>query len=434
MRQSKLFIKTRKEAPADEVSKNAILLTRAGFIHKEMAGVYTFLPLGLKVLNNIENIIRKHMDEIGREILMSALSPVEKWQNTGRLETVDVLMKTSGANEASKAKSTNEYILNSTHEEMITPIVAEYIRSYKELPVAFYQIQTKFRNEARAKSGLLRGREFRMKDLYSFHKDEEDMKKYYEEAKKVYANIFNELGIGDDTFITLASGGDFTKEYSHEFQTLIETGEDTIYLDRKNNIAYNKEVVNEETEKKLGVKFSEMEQVNASEVGNIFPLNLKFSEALNYTYANEKGEKMPVYMGCYGMGPSRIMGVIVEKFADEKGLVWPPSVAPFSVHLIVIYKDKESESYKKAEEAYEKLKSFGVEVLFDDRDESAGAKFADSDLLGIPMRAVISDKSILAGGVEIKERVSGKSEIISLEEFLESYGSKGSNFGKCSCC
>ena len=425
MRQSKLFIKTRKEAPADEVSKNAILLTRAGFIHKEMAGVYTFLPLGLKVLNNIENIIRHHMDEIGRELLMSALSPMEKWKDTGRLETVDVLMKTSGANEASKAKSTNEYILNSTHEEMITPIVAEYIRSYKELPVAFYQIQTKFRNEARAKSGLLRGREFRMKDLYSFHKDEEDMKKYYEEAKKVYMDIFNELGIGDDTFITLASGGDFTKEYSHEFQTLIETGEDTIYLDRKNNIAYNKEVVNEETEKKLGVKFSEMEQVNASEVGNIFPLNLKFSEALNYTYTNEKGEKSPVYMGCYGMGPSRIMGVIVEKFADEKGLVWPASVAPYSVHLISLGKD-ESEGQKKAEEIYEILKSYGVEVLFDDRNESAGAKFADSDLIGIPMRAVISDKSLLAGGVEVKERKGDSSEIVGVEEFLKEWSTGGS--------
>ncbi len=428
MRQSKLFIKTRKEAPADEVSKNAILLTRAGFIHKEMAGVYTFLPLGLKVLNNIENIIRYHMDEIGRELLMSALSPMEKWQNTGRLETVDVLMKTSGANEVSKVKSTNEYILNSTHEEIITPIVAEYIRSYKELPVSFYQIQTKFRNEARAKSGLLRGREFRMKDLYSFHKDEEDMKKYYEEAKKVYMNVFNDLGIGDDTYITLASGGDFTKEYSHEFQTLTETGEDTIYLDRKNNIAYNKEVVNEETEKKLGVKFNDMEQVNASEVGNIFPLNIKFSEALNYTYANDKDEQLPVYMGCYGMGPSRIMGVIVEKFADEKGLVWPESIAPYSLHLISLAKSDETK--KKAEEIYEKLLSFGVEVLFDDRDESAGAKFADSDLIGIPMRVVVSDKSLSAGGVEIKERVAEKSEIVGVEEFLKEWSTGGS----CACC
>lgn len=430
MRQSHLFIKTRKEAPSDEVSKNAILLTRAGYIHKEMAGVYTFLPLGLKVLNNIENIIRRHMDTIGRELLMSALSPVEKWQNTGRLEKVDVLMKTSGANEASKAKSTNEYILNSTHEEMITPIVAEYIRSYKELPVAFYQIQTKFRNEARAKSGLLRGREFRMKDLYSFHKDAEDLNKYYDIAKKVYMDIFHELGIGDDTFITLASGGDFTKDFSHEFQTLTSSGEDTIYLDRKNNIAYNKEVVNDETAKKLNVDFSTMEQVTASEVGNIFPLNVKFSEALNYTYTNEGGEQKPVYMGCYGIGPSRIMGVIVEKFADEKGLIWPESIAPFSLHLIVIGKDKEGDAYKQAESLYEKLKGHGVEVLFDDRDESAGAKFADSDLIGIPMRAVISDKSLLAGGVEVKERRGDKADIMSVEEFLKAW----SNGGSCACC
>lgn len=430
MRQSHLFIKTRKEAPSDEVSKNAILLTRAGYIHKEMAGVYTFLPLGLKVLNNIENIIRRHMDTIGRELLMSALSPVEKWQNTGRLEKVDVLMKTSGANEASKAKSTNEYILNSTHEEMITPIVAEYIRSYKELPVAFYQIQTKFRNEARAKSGLLRGREFRMKDLYSFHKDAEDLNKYYDITKKVYMDIFHELGIGDDTFITLASGGDFTKDFSHEFQTLTSSGEDTIYLDRKNNIAYNKEVVNDETAKKLNVNFDEMEQVTASEVGNIFPLNVKFSEALNYTYTNENGEQKSVYMGCYGIGPSRIMGVIVEKFADEKGLIWPESIAPFSLHLIVISKDRESETYKQAEDLYEKLKGYGVEVLFDDRDESAGAKFADSDLIGIPMRAVISDKSLLAGGVEVKERRGDKADIMSVEEFLKAW----SNGGSCACC
>lgn len=421
MRQSKLYTKTRKEAPADEVSKNAILLTRAGFIHKEMAGVYTFLPLGLRVIKKIEDIVRRHMDTVGTEVLMTSLSPEEKWKNTKRLETVDVLMRTGPANEVSKQKSSNSYILNPTHEDMITPIASEYLQSYKDLPAAFYQIQTKFRNEARAKSGLLRGREFRMKDLYSFHRDQDDLMRYYESIKPVYMNIYRDLGIANDTFVTVASGGDFTPNFSHEFQTLVDVGEDMIYLDRKNNIAYNKEVVNDETAKKLGVDFSTMEQVSACEVGNIFPLDTKYTEVLNYTYTDQDGTKKFPYMGCYGIGPSRIMGVITEKFSDEKGLVWPASVAPFSLHLISLAKEKDSETAKKAEEIYNRLTSSGVEVLFDDRNESAGAKFADSDLIGIPMRVVISDKSILAGGVEIKERTKNESEIITIEELFATY-------------
>lgn len=421
MRQTKLYTKTRKEAPSDEVSKNAILLTRAGYIHKEMAGVYTFLPLGLRVLSKIENIIRHHMDAIGNELVMSALSPREVWEKTGRLEVVDVLMKTEGANRASLEKSTNSYILNPTHEEIITPIAEEYARSYKDLPVAFYQIQTKFRNEARAKSGLLRGREFRMKDLYSFHKDEADLKEYYEHAKEVYHAIYRDLGIGSDTFITVSGGGDFTKDFSHEFQTVTDAGEDVIYLDRNNNIAYNKEVVSKENEERLSVKFDELEQVKACEVGNIFPLGTKFSKAFDYQYTNEHGEKQDVYMGCYGIGPSRLMGVIVEKFADDKGLVWPASIAPFSVHLLVLGKDKDAESYKLAEELYQELTSRGVEVLFDDREASPGEKFADSDLLGIPIRAVVSDKSLEKGGIELKERTAAESEIVTKEAFLATY-------------
>lgn len=421
MRQSQLYTKTRKEAPADEVSKNAILLTRAGFIHKEMAGVYTFLPLGLRVLKKIEDIVRRHMDTVGTEILMTSLSPEEKWKNTKRLDTVDVLMRTEPANEISKLKSSNSYILSPTHEDMITPIASEYLQSYKDLPAAFYQIQTKFRNEARAKSGLLRGREFRMKDLYSFHKDQDDLMRYYESIKPVYMNIYRDLGIANDTFVTFASGGDFTPNFSHEFQTLVDVGEDIIYLDRKNKIAYNKEIVNDENAKKLGVDFSTMEQVSACEVGNIFPLDTKYTEVLNYTYTDQDGSKKFPYMGCYGIGPSRIMGVITEKFADEKGLVWPASVAPFSLHLISLAKDMESDTAKKAEDIYTKLTASGVEVLFDDRNESAGAKFADSDLIGIPMRVVVSDKSILAGGVEIKERTKDASEIISIEQLFATY-------------
>lgn len=421
MRQSKLYTKTRKETPADEVSKNAILLTRAGFIHKEMAGVYTFLPLGLRVLTKIENIIRRQMDTIGNELVMSSLSPRELWEKTGRADVVDVLMKTMPANKASEEKSTNSYILNPTHEELITPIAAEYARSYKDLPAAFYQIQTKFRNEARAKSGLLRGREFRMKDLYSFHRDAADLQKYYEEAKQVYMNIYRELGLGDDTFITVAGGGDFTKEFSHEFQTVTEAGEDVIYLDRKNNIAYNKEVVTEENAQRLSVDFQSLEQVKACEVGNIFPLGTKFTQAFEYTYTDEEGKQQEVHMGCYGIGPSRLMGVITEKFADEKGLVWPASIAPFSLHLICISKEKDSEASKIAEDIYLKLTAAHVEVLFDDREEQAGSKFADSDLIGIPMRVVVSDKSLEKGGVEIKERTSGTGEIVTVEQLLKTY-------------
>jgi prolyl-tRNA synthetase len=421
MRQSQLYTKTRKEVPSDEISKNAILLTRAGFIHKEMAGVYTFLPLGLRVLKKIEDIIRRHMDAIGNELVMPSLAPKENWEKTGRLETVDVLMKTAPANKASEEKSTNSYILNPTHEELITPIGAEYARSYKDLPIAFYQIQTKFRNEARAKSGLLRGREFRMKDLYSFHASAEDLNAYYEKAKEVYMDIYREIGIGDDTFITLAGGGDFTKDFSHEFQTLVEAGEDIVYVDRKNKIAYNKEVVTEENTKRLSVDFDSLEQVKACEVGNIFPLGTKFTKAFDYTYTDEEGKQAEVYMGCYGIGPSRLMGVVTEKFADEKGLVWPASIAPFSMHLIVISKDQNSEAAKIAEDLYKKLTDAHVEVLFDDRGEQAGSKFADSDLIGIPMRVVVSEKSLEKGGVEIKERKSETSEIVTIEQLLKTY-------------
>ena len=421
MKQTQLYTKTRKEAPSDETSKNAQLLIRAGFIHKEMAGVYTMLPLGLRVLTKIENIIRRNMDTIGNELVMSALAPRELWEKTGRLDVVDVLMKTEPANKASQEKSSNSYILNPTHEELITPIAAEHARSYKDLPIAFYQIQTKFRNEARAKSGLLRGREFRMKDLYSFHATKEDLQTYYEHAKKVYMDIYKELGIGNDTFITLSGGGDFTKDFSHEFQTTVEAGEDVIYLDRKSNIAYNKEVVTKDNEERLGVSFETMEQVKACEVGNIFPLGTKFTEAFDYTYTNEHGEKKEVYMGCYGIGPSRLMGVITEKLADDKGLVWPASVAPFSLHLLLLSKDKEGEAYKLAHSLYETLTQRGVEVLFDDREISPGEKFADSDLIGIPMRVVVSDKSIEKGGVEIKERVATEGSIITKEELLATY-------------
>jgi len=405
---TKMGIKPEKLAPKDAESINHRLLVQGGFIFQEMAGVYTFLPLGLKVLSKIENIIRKHMDKIGSEILMTSLCPTENWKRTGRYDSVDILFKAIAANKMSEEKSSAEYVLSPTHEEMVTPIAQKYNTSYKDLPVAFYQIQTKFRNEPRAKSGLLRGREFRMKDLYSFHTSEESLKEFYEEAKKVYLDIFNELGLGEDTLVTLASGGDFTKDYSHEFQTRCATGEDTIYLNNETGVAYNKEVMPEGADKDANY-----ESFNACEVGNIFPLGTKFSKAFDYTFTDKDGEQKLIWMGSYGIGPSRVMGVIVEKFFDERGIIWPENIAPFRVHLVDL---KQSE---KAKQIYDNLTNNGVEVLWDDREATPGEKFADADLIGCPIRLVVSERSIQAGGVEVKRRKEKESEVIAIENLLD---------------
>lgn len=563
MKYSLMPFKTSRTVNKDLQSKNAKLLIQAGYIHQEMAGVYTFLPLGLRVLNKIERIIREEMDKIGVEIFMSSLSPIENWKKSKRFDSVDVLMKTTPANEKAKAKHNAEYVLSPTHEDMVTPLVQEFARSYKDFPIAVYQIQTKFRNEPRAKSGLLRCREFKMKDLYSFHTSEGGLKRYYEESKEAYWNVFERLGIGRyTTYLTLASGGDFTKDYSHEFQTVCDAGEDVIFHVKSKNLTFNREVApskapeiknNEEIQpikdikgkgvigvedllKHLGVpvektiktlifetdkgevivaavrgdydiheeklkkiigctsltlasaevvrkitgaeigyagiinlpedikvylddaiapiknfetgtnktnyhtinvnfdrdvkrpeKFydikvakmgdlypetgEEYEVIKAAEVGNIFPLNTKFSEAFGYYYIDETGQQKPVYMGSYGIGPSRVMGVLVEKFADEKGLVWPDNVAPFQVYLISINENE------KAEEIYKQLQKENIEVFYDDRDISAGQKFADAELLGIPVRLVISKKT--ESKVEWKKRNESKSELLSVDEVIK---------------
>lgn len=415
MRQSHLFTKTRKEAPSDETTKNAELLIRAGFIHKEMAGVYTLLPLGLRTFNNIVQVIREEMNKIdGQEITLTALQDKTTWEKTGRYsdDVVDVWFKTHLKNGA-------ELGLGVTHEEPITQMMTNFVRSHKDLPRYVYQFQTKFRNETRAKSGIMRTREFVMKDLYSFCKTKEEQEAYYEVVKSAYVSIFDRLGIGEKTYVTFASGGIFSK-YSHEFQTVCDAGEDEIYIHDGKKIAINKEVMLPEVLSDLGVSESELRVAKASEVGNIFNLGTRFSEALNLSYQNEDGTMQPVWMGSYGLGPARIMGVICESLADEKGLVWPASVAPFSLHLISLGKN-DTDTKRKAEEIYSTLTSRGVEVLFDDRDASPGEKFADSDLIGIPIRVVVSDKSLEKGGVEIKERTSDSSEIISVEELLATY-------------
>ena len=421
MKQSQLFTKTSKTAPSDEVSKNAQLLIRAGYINKEMAGVYTLLPLGHKVFNNIVNIIREEMNAIGgQELEMTALQDGEVWQKSGRWinnPDVDVWFTT-------KLKNETELGLGFTHEEPITNMMTKFIKSYRDLPVLAYQFQKKFRNETRAKSGIMRTREFVMKDLYSFCKSEAEQLEVYEKCKNAYINIFNRLGIGDKTYVTFASGGVFSK-YSHEFQTLTDAGEDEIYISDEKRLAINKEVLNDEVLSDLGLQKENLRVEKAVEVGNIFNLGTRFSDAMNLEYTDENGQKQKVWMGSYGIGPARVMGTIVEVLSDDNGIVWPEAVAPFSLHMVTLFKDKNEEAYKVSEQIYTKLKQAGVDVLWDDREGlGAGEKFADADLLGMPLRATISQKSLLAGGVELKERKekdNSKTEIISIEHLVAMY-------------
>lgn len=413
MRQSQLFTKTRREAPKDEVSKNAQLLLRAGYIYKEMAGAYVFLPLGLRVLNNVMNIIREEMNAIGgQELLMTALQEKAVWEKTNRWsdDVVDNWFKT-------KLKSEVETGLAFTHEEPLTNLMREYISSFRDLPFSAYQFQTKFRNETRAKSGIMRGREFIMKDLYSFARTTEEHDAFYEKAKEAYVRIFERAGIGAFTYITFASGGTFAK-YSHEFQAVTDAGEDIIYIDKAKNIAINKEVYTDEVLNDLGVDKANITEAKAVEVGNIFSLGTKFSDAFDLSYLDEKGDKQKVVMGSYGIGPARLMGTIVETLSDEKGIVWPESVAPFRYHLVSLAPDDE-EVKKLGDELYGALTEKGIEVLYDDRvGISAGEKFNDSDLLGIPTRIVVSKKTIGQSAFETKQRGSGEVAMRTKEELL----------------
>ncbi len=412
MRQSKLFTKTRKEAPADEVSKNAQLLIRAGFVHKEMAGVYSYLPLGLRVLKNIENIIREEMNVIGgQEILMPALQVKERYEATNRWDdvVVDNWFKT-------KLNNGTELGLGFSHEENLSPIIKEYVSSYKELPFAPYQIQNKFRNELRSKSGLIRGREFLMKDMYSYALSQEQHENFYEKVKESYKKIFNRLGIGNETFLTFASGGSFSK-YSHEFQTISDAGEDIVYLNREKGIAVNKEVLTDEVLAELHLERDELEEVKGIESGNIFSLGTKFTAPFDVSVKNESGESVTLIMGCYGIGLGRAMGTIVDLLSDEKGIVWPKSVAPFAVHLVRLGENEAT--IKFADDLYEELKGKRIEVLYDDRDLRPGEKFADSDLIGIPTRFVVSDKTVAEQKVEVKSRTSADSQLVSREEAVK---------------
>ncbi len=396
MRFSKSFIKTLRNAPKDETARGAQFLNRAGYVHKEMAGVYDYLPLGLRVLENIKNIIREELNQIGaQELLLSTLQRPEPWQKTDRwdIEKMDIWFRTQLA-------AGGELGLAPTHEEPVTEMLKTYLTSYKDYPVSVYQFQTKFRNELRAKSGILRTREFIMKDLYSFSATIEDHEKFYHEAELAYKKIYERLGIGNCTFQTFASGGVFAK-YSHEFQTITEVGEDTIYYNKDKSIVLNKEVLTDDVLQQLGVKRDELESTRAAEVGNIFTLKDKYSTPLELEFTDQDGQRKPALMGCYGIGVSRVMGVIAEKFADDKGLVWPVSIAPYKVYLIAIG----DEASKIAEQLYEKN---GENILYDDRDLRPGEKFADAELMGIPYRVVISDKTLANNSAEVAARSTGK--------------------------
>lgn len=403
MRQTQLFTKTRREAPADEVSKNAQLLLRAGYIHKEMAGAYCYLPLGWRVMNKIMQVIREEMENVGsEELFMTLLQTKEVWDATNRWndEVVDNWFKT-------KLKNGTDLGLAFTCEEPLTNLMRDHIKSHRDLPFSVFQFQTKLRNEARAKSGIMRGREFIMKDAYSFCKNLDEHNEIYEKYAEAYQRIFARLGLGDITYKTFASGGTFCK-YSHEYQTLTEAGEDTIYIHDEKHIAINDEVLNDTVLADLGIKREELREAKAVEVGNIFTLGYKFSDAFDLNYIDDKGEKQKVFMGSYGIGPGRVMGTIVEVLSDEKGIVWPEEIAPFNFHIVALGYDDENVK-NEADKLYHELKSKGISVLLDDRvGLTAGEKFADSDLIGIPKRVVVSKKTIAANIYELKNRKTGE--------------------------
>ena len=409
MRMSQLFTKTSKTAPADEVAKNAQLLIRAGFVYKEMAGVYAYLPLGKRVLDNIIQIIREEMNAIGgNEVSMTALQSRETWELSGRWddEVMDVWFKTRLANGT-------ELGLAPTHEEPLTKLMKNFISSYKDLPVYPYQFQIKFRNELRSKSGLMRGREFWMKDLYSFSRTQEEHDAFYEIVTEAYHKVYDRLGIGDITYKTFASGGSFSR-FSHEFQTLSPVGEDIIYVHKEKRIAINEEVYTDEVLADLGVTREELTEEKAVEVGNIFTLGTKYSDALDLTFTDVDGESKKVIMGSYGIGPSRLMGLLAEHFADDKGLVWPESVAPYKVHLVSL---GESGS-RQADELYDELNEQQIEVFYDDRNERPGVKFADAELMGMPWRVTVSDRLVEARQVELTNRTSGETKLLTVQELL----------------
>jgi prolyl-tRNA synthetase len=412
MRLSQNFTHTLREAPADEVSRNAQLLIRAGFVYKVMAGVYAYTPLGLRVVENIKQIVREEMNAIGgQELIMTNLQAKEPWEETTRWsdEVVDIWFKT-------KLQDGTDLGLAWSHEEAILAMMRQYVQSYKDLPIKVYQFQTKLRNELRAKAGIMRGREFVMKDMYSLHSSAEDLDAFYEQSIEAYKRCYDRFGIGDETFVTFASGGAFTK-FSHEFQTICDAGEDILYVHRGKNIAVNEEVLDEAV-KELGISKDELEKVKSAEVGNIFNFGTEKCDQMNLHFTDKDGTEKPIYLGSYGIGITRVMGVIVEKFADDRGIVWPEQIAPAKVYLVQIGQ----ESKETADALYDELMGKGIEVIYDDRDERPGAKFADSELMGIPYRITVSDRLLGDEKFELTSRTTGVAELLTREELLAKLG------------
>jgi prolyl-tRNA synthetase len=413
MRLSQLFTKTSKTVPANETARNAQLLIQAGYIHKEMAGVYAYLPLGKRVLDNIAQIVREEMNAVGgQEVQMTTLQPKDIWEKTDRWDDakIDNWFKT-------KLKNGTELGVGLTHEEPIVDALSNYVNSYKDLPIYIYQIQNKFRNELRAKSGLLRGREFVMKDMYSLARSQQEHDELYECVARAYLKVYDRLGIGEQTYRTFADGGYFTTKFSDEFQTVSDIGEDVIYIHEAKRLAVNKEVYTDENLAKLGLNKADLVEKRAVEVGNIFPLETKYTDALGVYFTDENSAEQSIIMGCYGIGISRLMGLLAEHFADDKGLVWPEAVAPAKVYLARL--GEQAEVVKSADELYESLTQHGVAVLYDDRDVRAGEKFADADLLGIPYRVVLSEKTQAAGTFELKPRASDQIQQVSKNELFK---------------
>ena len=409
MRVSKLFTKTSKTAPGDEVAKNAQLLIRAGYVYKEMAGVYTLLPLGYRVLEKIIAIVKDEMDQVGGvQMKTSALQSKEVWQTTNRWDDdiVDNWFKT-------RLKNDTELGLSFTNEEAYSNIVRNYVKSYKDLPIYLYDFKTIFRNELRSKSGIMRGREFYWKALYSFSRDKAEHDQFYETMKTAYHNVFRRVGIGEQTYLTFASGGTFAK-YSHEFQAVSDAGEDIIYIDEAKNIAINEEVLSDEVLADVGLNRNELVQKKSIEVGNIFSLAHKFSEPFGLAYTDKDGATVPVFMGSYGIGITRLMGTIVEMLSDDKGIVWPEAIAPYRVYLVSIGEQGAVE----AERLYDELTARGIEVLFDDRDERPGTKFADAELMGIPYRLTVSDRLVEQNKLELTKRLDGQTSLLTASEVL----------------
>ncbi len=410
MRQSELLTKTLRKSPKDEKSISAQLLIRAGFIDKLSSGVYTLLPFGFRVLRNIQDIIAQEIENIGgQRVLMPVLVPKKNWEQTGRWETFEELYKLKG-------KANQKYALGSTHEEVVVPLVQKYVSSYKDLPCFVYQIQTKFRDELRAKSGILRTREFDMKDLYSFHRNEEDLDGYYEKVKKTYFKILDRIDLKDKTYLTLASGGTFSK-FSHEFQTLTSAGEDIIHICQNCGLAVNEEI-KKDYPKCPNCGKNKFSKEKAIEVGNIFRLGQKYTQPFNFQFTDKDGFKKTVVMGCYGIGPTRLMGTVAEIYHDDKGIIWPKEVAPFDIHLIQIGNNQKIK--RESQRIYRELKERGKEVLFDEReDRTPGEKFADADLIGMPVRILISQKTLEKNSVEFKERDKKQIKLVKINNLFK---------------